>query len=75
MGAHLAGFLNNARCMQQRFGRNTAYIQANPAESRVTLDQGHFKAKIGGTKSSGVAAGTGAQYYKIDTVDIIRHDG
>ena len=74
MGAHLVGLLNNARCMQQCLGRNTTYIQTDAAESRVTLNQDHFKAKIGGAKGCGVTARARTQHHKIYISTIVFYD-
>ncbi len=58
----MAHFVDNGGIVQQGFGRDTADVQANAAQSFVTLDDGDFQAFIGSGKCSGVTAGAAAQY-------------
>jgi hypothetical protein len=50
------------RRVQQRFGRNAATVEANPAQAWVALDEDHLLAKIGGVKRGGVPSGARAYY-------------
>jgi len=59
--AHFLGFRDDTRRVQQCFRRNAADVQAHAAQHRVTLDQHHLLAEIGGAERGGVAAGAGTQ--------------
>jgi len=48
--------------MQQGFGWDTTHIQTNATQYRISLDQHHLLAQIGGAKSRSVAAGAAAQH-------------
>ncbi|CWP33196.1 Uncharacterised protein [Neisseria meningitidis] len=62
VGSQVAHFVDNGGIVQQGFGRDTADVQANAAQSFVTFDDGDFQAFIGSGKCSGVTAGTATQY-------------
>ena len=45
---HGLGFVDDLRCMQQRFRRNTADIQANTTDNVVALNEDNVQTQIGG---------------------------
>ena len=54
---HLFRFRQHAGSVQQRFGRNTADVEANATEIGVAFDQNNLLAEIRRAKRSGVASG------------------
>ena len=62
VGSQVAYFIDNGSIVQQGFGRDTADVQANAAQSFVTLDDGNFQAFVSSSKCSRITAGATTQY-------------
>ena len=62
VGSQVTYFIDNGSVVQQGFGRDTADVQANAAQSFVTFNDGNFQAFVGSGKCSGITAGTATQY-------------
>src|SRR5439155_25381681 len=56
---------NRMSGVQKSFGRYATTVEANAAQSLVSFDQNDFFAEVGGVKSGGIAAGTGAKHNQI----------
>ncbi len=51
--------------VQQRLGRNTADVEADPAQRWIALHQHRLHAQIGGPERSGIAARPGAEHHHL----------
>ena len=62
MGRERPGFVHDAGRMQERLRRYAADVEADTAESRITLDDHRAHAEVGGTERGRVAARSPAEY-------------
>ena len=62
VGSQVAYFIDNGSIVQQRFGRDTADVQANAAQSFVTFNDGNFQAFVSSGKCSRITARAATQY-------------
>ena len=62
VGSQVTHFIDNGSIVQQGFGRDTANVQANAAQSFVTLDDGNFQAFVSSGKCSRITARAATQY-------------
>src|SRR5262249_52791589 len=63
--AHLLGFFDDLRRVQQCLGRNTPDIQTNATEIGPALDERNLHPQIRGAERGGVATGPGAKHEKL----------
>ena len=62
VGSQVTYFIDNGSVVQQGFRRDTADVQANAAQSFVTLDDSNFQTFVSSGKCSGITAGAATQY-------------
>ena len=62
VGSQVAHFVDNGSVVQQGFGRDTADVQANAAQSFVTFNDGNFQAFVSGGKCSRITTRAATQY-------------
>src|SRR2546423_6663311 len=59
------GFVENFGSVEERFGRDTAAIEANPAEPFLFLDQNDFFAFVGGVECGSISARTCSKHNNV----------
>ena len=62
VGSQVTYFIDHGSIVQQGFGRDTADVQANAAQSFVTFNDGNFQAFVSSGKCSGITARAATQY-------------